>query len=1002
MNGFVPIVFPSVIRNLGGCICLLAMLPAHPVRGVGAREFLIQNWTREHGVPGTTVTAVSQTPDGYLWLGTFAGLARFDGVRFVTLDLRQKAGVPNNSISSLKTDQEGNLWIATSGGQLVRMNQGKFTAYLPPSRQTADRYVQKIAEDPSGAIWALNYEGGLSRLTGDSFQEVSTPIGMLGLVSGVNRQVWAATPEELLAPVNGRLQSVWGASQDPKFRVTALASARDGGCWVAANGQVRLFKDGEMLAARAVVEGKDAAILGFLEDRTGGLWLGTYGEGVVVLEPDGRTKRLGRKEGLPSDLVRCLFEDRESNLWAGLEGRGLARIRRAMYLSYGQAEGLSDETVLCACEGGEGDIWVGTNGDGVYRIQQERIQHFGANEGLTNQFVWALRQDRAGKVWAGTWGSGLYRLEGSQFIDASREFGLTPVVLALHEDAKGTLWLGQRTGPERVIEAIEHGRRRTFAVPGSFPRVEVRSIAETRDGSLWFGTSEEGLLRLKDGHFQRYGADEGLPAGSISTLHVDDEGALWLAVAEVGLVLWEQERFFPVKAAAELLGQNLNQITDDGLGHLWCGTRSGVVRVKKADLRHLAHGEKKPLEWRRFSKADGLPGNECSGGGFRARDGRLWFPTLTGIAVVDPRHITAEPPPPTVVIEEVFLSVKSFHDRRDVSKAASAVLEIPAGTASLEVGFTALSFAAPENVRFRYQLVGSDDVPVDAGTTRLARYNRLPPGKYEFQVAARTESGGWGEVTSNLALMVLPHYWQTSWFRLLALVAALGATAGIARVLILRRVERRLAILERQHALEAERSRISQDLHDDLGTSLIEIKFLSTVAGSATSSAAEVKSYLADINNKSLELVKALDEIVWAVNPKNDSLRNLVNYLCLFAQEFLRTASVQCRLDVPPGMPDLPLNAEQRHTLFLVVKEALANAAKHSAASEVRLRVALRDSRLALIIEDNGRGFDTAALKPGRNGLKNIDSRMQHLGGRASIRSVPNEGTRVELELPLR
>jgi ligand-binding sensor domain-containing protein/signal transduction histidine kinase len=1000
-----PIIFRRAIQRLGKRIVLLSMpmvviLTTHPALGVGAREFLIQNWTREDGIPGTTVTAVSQTPDGYLWLGTFGGLARFDGVRFVTLDLRQKAGVPDVSISSLRTDEHGNLWIGTSGGHLVRMSHGEFTTYLPPSRQTADRYVQRIAEDKSGAIWALNYEGGLSRMTGGSFQEIATQAGILALVADAGGKLWVASRKELLNSENGQLQWVWGASQEPDFQARALAPAREGGCWIVGNGRVRLFKDGRPQEARAALVEKETAVLGFLEDREGSLWLGTYGEGVMVLDPGGGRKRLTREQGLPSNLVRCLFEDREGNVWTGMEGRGLARIRRAMFASYGRTESVSDETVLAACEGNEGDIWIGTNGDGAYRIRPETTHHFGVNEGLANPFVWSLRKDRAGTVWAGTWGGGLFRFEDARFRDTAGDYGPTPVVLALHEDRQGTLWLGQRTGPDRLIEAIERGKRRTLAVPGELPRLEVRSIEETRDGSLWFGTVEEGLLRLQDGKFRRYTAEDGLPAGGVSTLHVDDEGALWVAVVDVGLVLWEQERFRPVKTAPDLLDRNLNQITDDGLGYLWCGTRRGVVRVKKADLRACARGENPSLEWRRFSKADGLPSNICSGGGFRASDGRLWFLTLTGVAVLNPQHLTPNPPAPPVMIEEAFLSGKRVYDRSDRTGGLAA-LKIPPGNGPLDVGYTALSFTAPDRVRFRYQLLGLDDTPVDAGGARVARYNHLPPGKYEFRVAASTEGGEWNESSASLLIEMLPHYWETSWFQFLVVAGVLGATAGIARVVILRRVERRLAVLERRHALEAERSRISQDLHDDLGTSLMEIKFLSTVAGSPSSSPAEVKEHLADINNKSLELVKALDEIVWAVNPKNDSLRNLVNYLCLFAQEFLGTASIQCRLDVPPGLPEVPLNAEQRHTLFLVTKEALHNAAKHSGATEVRLRVALDGSQMTLIIADNGRGFDRNDLKPDRNGLKNIEGRMRHLGGRAAIRSVLNRGTRVELTWPL-
>ena len=593
-------------------------------------------------------------------------------------------------------------------------------------------------------------------------------------------------------------------------------------------------------------------------------------------------------------------------------------------------------------------------------------------------------------------------------------------MLAVHEDARGALWLGQRIADDRRIEAIVKGRRIAFPVPGDSPRIDVRSIAETPDGSVWFGTMEQGLFRWKDGAFERCGAEQGLPSGPISALHVDDDGALWVGVAGIGLVLWEKERFHPVNVTPGLLDDNLNQISDDGQGYLWCGARNGVVRVKREDLLHLARGEHRDLEWRRFSKSDGLPSNECSGLGCRTRNGRIWFSTAAGVAVVNPRHIVANPPPPPVVIEEVLLVGKRPQKLGDIQEKSAAsgrtlvsfnplsgvpvprLLKIPPGGGPLDIRYTALSFAAPERVRFRHQLVGLDVSPVEAGSARVVRYSFLPPGNYEFRVTACNEGDVWNESGASLALVVLPHYWQTWWFRLAGVCTMLGATAVSARFAITRRLRRRLANLEQQRALEAERSRIAQDLHDDLGTSLTEINFLSAMAGSPSSSPAEVRSSLDSINEKSLELVKALDEIVWAVNPKNDSLRNLVNYLCLFAQDYVRPAAIQCRLDVSPGLPDLPLNAEQRHTLFLVTKEALANAAKHSTASELRLRVALENSVLKLVIEDNGRGFDEAALKGDRNGLWNIESRMRHLGGRGVIRSALARGTCVELELPLR
>ena len=1016
--------FPSKIaraesllfRGLCCWVWIFAVFTTHPARADGPREFLIRNWTREDGLPGNTVMAVAQTPDGYLWVGTLDGLARFDGVRFVPMELQKSAGLSDAAVFFLQTDHAGNLWIGTLDGHLVRYSHGAFTSYSPPSHETAERYIRWIALDKADGIWSLNGEGSLNRLAGGVFEKEADSPDMVTLNSDKSGKIWAAAGGELLVSDGGKLTRTWDASEEPGFKPECLAPAREGGCWVAGNGFVRRIKDGEMKETRPVLQGDPAALSDLLEDDESSVWLASYGGGIQVLDKGGGIKRLTREEGLRSNLVRCLFRDREGNIWAGLEGKGLVRIRRALFASFGRAEGLSDETVLCVCEGSDGEVWIGTNGDGVYRIKDGKVRHYGAREGLANEFVWALHQDRAGRLWAGTWGGGLFRLEGEQFVDTARELGPMQVVLAMHEDSRGRLWLGQRIGPERRIVSVEQGRLRSLSVPGSLPRLDVRAIAETKDGNLWFGTMEEGLLRWNENGFTRYGKDQGLPSGSISALEVDDDGVLWAAVPGAGLILEEADRFKVVPGTEEL---DLNQITDDGLGYLWCGTRNGVVRMKKAILHRLAQGEHLPLELQRFSNADGLPSNECGGTGCRTRDGRIWFPTLSGVAAVNPRSLQVTSPVIPVLIEDVLLAGQPV--QADISRLAkpggggvvAAIpaslaaadapppLKIPPGVGQLGITYTALSFSAPDLVRFRYQLLGLDTAPVEAGATRSVRYSYLPPSIYKFQVTACNEDGVWNQQWASLPFEVLPHYWQTWWFRMAAIGVMLGSTAVAARSAIKRRLRKRMLALERERAVEVERARIAQDLHDDLGNSLTEISFLCAVAGSPTGSPIEVKSSLASITEKSLELVKALDEIVWAVNPKNDSLRNLVNYICLFAQEFLQPASIQCRLDIPQGLPDRSVNAEQRHTIFLVTKEALANAAKHSGAAQVWLRVRFDGSTFTLIVEDDGHGFDMAALKPDRNGVQNIETRMRHLGGRGTIRSIVGRGTRVEMELRL-
>lgn len=1003
------------------CAPLLSAFVAASVLGANPREFLVQSWTRESGLPANTVTAVTQTPEGYLWIGTFGGLARFDGVRFTTIDLRQCVGLEDSLITSLATDSRGTLWVGGGDGSLVQFNHDGVMRRMPPSHRTTDRPLRRTVEAADGALWLLNYEGVLNRLTGDAFQEVAVRPDFSALVADTGQRVWVAAGNELLWDDGGQLALAWSATNEPGFLPEAMTAARTGGCWVAGNAQLRRFEAGRPREVRHLPQFKASSVSAMVEDQKGSVWIATYGEGLVMCDKDGRCRSLNRAQGLPSDLVRCLFEDREGNLWAGSEGRGLIRIRRATFLSYGTEQGMSGETILCVKESQAGDVWIGTNGEGVYRIRNDEVKHYGQDEGLTNPFVWALHCSREGAVWAGTWGGGLFRLDGERFVNTRADYGELPVVLALHEDTQGTLWIGQRLANARQIVALQGGSRRGYDVPGNARGIDVRCIAETPDGSLWFATTEDGLLRRKNGRITDCGTDEGLPLGPVSALHVDDEGDLWVAVAGVGLVFWEGERFRAIEGTRGLLDDNLNQISDDGLGHLWCGLRSGIIRLAKQDLHRIARGEKQSLAWQRFSKSAGLPSNECSGSGVRTRAGRIWFPTANGVAVVDPRHVVADPASPTVVIEAITLAGKSgishqplyaFSRARRLDSSEHALraeetpqlsLKIPPGIGQLEIAFTALGSVAAEHVQFRYQLTGLDETAVEAGTDRLVRYNHLPPGDYVFQVTARNEGNRWSRDGTTLAFKVLPHYWQSGWFRVLAIFVFASGIAVVAGFAVRRRQRQRIEHLERLHALERERTRIAQDIHDDLGANLTRIAWLGELAASDKTSPERIDVHTRRIADCARQTVRALDEIVWAVNPQNDSLQSLAQYLTHYTHECFAPTRVNCRLEIPSDLPSIRLPSEVRHNLFLVVKEALHNVLKHAAASQVRVGLSVVDATLNLLVEDDGCGFSTPPAASGRagHGMENLRRRMEVMGGMFTCDSAPGRGTKLSFVLRL-
>ena len=484
-----------------------------------------------------------------------------------------------------------------------------------------------------------------------------------------------------------------------------------------------------------------------------------------------------------------------------------------------------------------------------------------------------------------------------------------------------------------------------------------------------------------------------------------------------GLSRWRHGRISTCTTQNGLVNNVICQILDDCHGHLWLGSYGGVFRIRKDELDRFADGRSQTVQSLSFTKADGLPSMECSGGsqpsGCRSRDGRLWFPTVKGLAVVDPSKVRLNPLPPPVVIEEAIVDEIAAPLVRLATEPERSSGGLPNGLSmdprklqmgpvkqSLEFRFTGLSLTAPQKVRFKYKLEGLGGDWVDAGTRRVAHYEYLPPGDYRFHVKACNNDGVWNEAGDMLALTVLPYFWQTGWFRASGAGLLIGLTALMAQQISTRRLQFKLQRAEQERALERERTRISRDIHDDLGARLTKIGML-TAQAERQFQAGGSPPQLRDIALTAREMVEAMDATVWAVNPRNDTFNHLANYLVHYTDEFFRHSDVACQLDLPAELPDWPVSAEVRHNVFLVVKEAMNNVARHSAASEVRLELKLKGATLSIAVRDNGCGFDPS--EPGRrgNGLRNMAQRLQQLGGHLRVDSAPGAGACIALELDL-
>lgn len=972
---------------------LLLILPAHcssaaeyfPV----GKPYLVENWQTDEGLPQNSVTSMAQTKDGYLWLGTFNGLVRFDGVRFTVFNNRTTPEMPNSRIVFLWLDKSGTLWIGTESGGLLRLKHGKFDAFsLPESFQNG--FVMFMCEDASGAVWFTTNNGHLGRFQDGQITADPVRWGLKGFycktVARDGDRLWLGSDHGLLVWQDGKFTAEPAAEPLKLPRFDMMTPSKTGGFWVAANQRVQKVREGKLSADFGPYPWSKGAITTIHEDRNGEVWVGTYGSGLLHYDKNGKLSRVTTSEGLSHDNIRSIFDDQEGNFWVGTDGGGLNRLKEPTFSVYDRAHGLSDDIVLSVCEDDDGALWIGTNGGGVNRLQNGIARQFGAEDGLGGDHVWSVFADKKKNVWAGTWGSGLFRLRGGQFEPAESENG---VVLAAFEDRKGNLWFGTQGG------LVRRGpnERRLFTVADRLSHNDVRAIAEDADGDLWIGTNGGGLNRFKDGQFTSYRKKDGLGEDSVWCLHADADRVLWIGTCGGGLSRLEAGKFSNFTAEDGLPDNVICHIEEDSRGNLWMSSYNGVFRVAKQDLKNYRRQAGQPLPCVGYGKADGLPSRECTGGfqpsGVKTRDGNLVFPTIKGVAMLNPEQIKTNPLPPPTVIEEVYVDGGKLVDIGQLRR-----LKIPYGCERFEIRYTALSFSAPDKVRFTYKMEGLDGDWVDAGSRRVAYYSHPPAGEFTFRVRACNNDGVWNKAGAVLKLSIPPPFWTTWWFVASSVLAVAGGIAGVARIAALKKMHRQMERLEQQHAVEKERSRIAKDIHDDLGASLTQITLLSELARSDLLKPAQAEGHIRNISLTARELTRSMDEIVWAVNPQNDTLEDLISYTSKYAQEFLGLAGIRCRLDVPHTLPGDPLSAETRHNLFLVVKEALHNVVKHSKASEVWFRISPGQDSFVLMVEDNGIGIDLQAenLSPseGRiasgNGILNMSRRTSEVGGTLEIR----------------
>jgi signal transduction histidine kinase len=954
-----------------------------------SEDYVLQVWEVEDGLPQNTISGIAQTPDGYLWLATWGGLARFDGVRFTTFRKDQTPGLDSNYIRTVHVGKGGELWVGLERGGVARMRAGKFEPIAPLAERTAvTSWVSSFAEDRGGGIWiglapelkALRWADGV--LTPfENLTSLGSWSDTFVHADGAG-DIWMATKSGC-GILEGDAVVPVAAKAGPRVRLTP---AKDGGMWAVRGDVLQRYRRGAEPETVAQITnlGGAAEVQALLEDRSGNVWLGTKGAGLYRFAQ-------GQFTLVPTShrSILSIAEDREGNLWVGTWGGGLNRLRTRRFAIRDARHGLPEKGIVSLCEDSSKALWLAVRDHLPVRSVDPAHRVFAPVLGLPKPLVTVVQPEPAGGVWIGTDGNGLVRWKNGVF----ERVGLDERVASLLLTKAGDLWVATLKGG--LICWRDHQAAYEATTGGL---VVVRALAEDRHGNVWAGTQDGALFRREGDRFLRVDLPESKPGESIRFIVPDPrEDKVWIGALDGGLYRWKAGKVARLPHGVGLEDNDLRAMAIDPAGNFWIASGRGLSRAAGSTVDAVLDGEEATVRAITFGREVGLPNLGFIEGSRNAvaqtSDGHLWFATDGGALEIDPAEDDELSVEPAVLIEELKVAGKAH------SFASGGRVTLPPHPGPIEIRYTAPALGSPERLRFRYRLAGLSEEWTDAGNSRVATFSRVPAGDFRFEVEASSTAGVWRAAQQTPAITVTPAWWETLLVRILTLLAGALAVAWLVRWAVLLRVRSRMRALEQQHAVERERTRIARDMHDELGASLTQITLTSEVAKLDSPDAA--MSHVVEMGDIARRAVSALDEIVWAVNPRHDTLPSLLGYLGQHSVDFLQDAGIGCKVDLPDESAAAPLPAELRHQVFLVVREALHNIVKHSGATRVAITAKIRDQLLELTVSDDGCGFEAGALPPGADGLGNMRSRIAELGGECVIESQRGAGTTVRIQLPL-
>jgi signal transduction histidine kinase/ligand-binding sensor domain-containing protein len=964
-----------------GTVALVAQVGS----GRSSSPYLRDAWGREQGFPGRAISAIAQTADGYLWIGTENGLVRFDGLRFDTVAHSIRGAPPITRVLGLTADADGALWVRLQGSRLIRYTAGTFEEVSAPMVLEEAGFTA-MSRAQSGSVVLLGLRSGLIRARGADFERLLSGVDLpksigISVAETPGGRVWIGTRDVGLYSVKGGvLASV--AVPLPDRKINCLLAVDEHDLWIGTDAGIARW-NGSASASLSVpsIPGSNQT-LAMIRDREGHIWVGTA-RGLLRLDGNGAVLA-DERDATSGGAITALFEDREGNVWVG-GARGIERFRASAFTSYAEGPAANSRGPVFVDE--DSRVWFAPASGGLSWIRGSQSGQV-TTDGLAGDLVYSIAGTKT-DLWIGRQRGGLTRLSGSgQTFSATRYTeadGLAQnSIYAVHQARDGSVWAASLN---RGVTAIKNGNLTTYTVASGLPSNSVTAIADDRAGNTWFGTPE-GIAVLSNGRWRTYSLSDTLPSADVITLLDSSDNLMWVGTAG-GLALVEDGRVRVPDNMPEVLREPIYGLAEDRAGSLWIATSGRVLRVARAALLRGALAES---DLREYALADGLGSTEAMK---RHRSvvadstGRIWFSMNRGLSTVDPSRATRPSAPAVVHLQGIAADGAALDLRRPV--------HLNAPRQRITFAYAGLSLSVPERVRFRYRLDPFDRAWSEPTQAREAVYTNLSPGRYDFRVMASNSDGLWNGAEAVTRLNIDPVFWQTWWFRISAVGIAALTVLGVYRLRI-QGMTRQLSVRFEERL--AERTRIAQELHDTLLQGFLSASMQLHVVteqlpeGSpARGALGRVLALMGQVIDEGRNAVRGLRSTT-GTHDLEHAFSNIQEELGLAAQSAFRV--------IVDGQPR-PLNPVIRDEVYRIGREALVNAFRHSGATRIELELEYAPKHLRLLVRDDGKGIEADVLKSGADGhwgLSGMRERAERIGAQLKVFSRASAGTEVELSIP--